>query len=111
MALPGAQPHHRRLGGRDRRRRGAREVGRAAPVVEPNDVASAVGLEGERPRRELRLSEEAIRLCEMLCDRSVSADELIALSGFAPDLVAAALVELELAGEAVCSDGIYRRLA
>ncbi len=83
----------------------------AAPVVEPNDVASAVGLEGERPRRELRLSEEAIRLCEMLCDRSVSADELIALSGFAPDLVAAALVELELAGEAVCSDGIYRRLA
>ena len=35
-------------------------------------------------------------------------DDLVAGSGLTADAVAAALVELELTGEAVCADGVYR---
>jgi len=45
---------------------------------------------------------------ELLADRSASVDELVERSGLAADAVAVALVELELAGEAVCAEGVYR---
>jgi predicted Rossmann fold nucleotide-binding protein DprA/Smf involved in DNA uptake len=44
---------------------------------------------------------------DLLADRSVSVDELVERSGPAADVVAAALVELGLAGEAVCAEGMH----
>jgi DNA processing protein len=90
--------------------RGTNELLRlgAAPLVEANDVLAALGLEEAPARRAAPLSEQAGHLRELLADRSASIDELIERSGLAADAVAAALVELELAGEAVCAEGIYR---
>ncbi|MGA9762939.1 MAG: DNA-processing protein DprA, partial [Gaiellaceae bacterium] len=80
----------------------------AAPLLEANDVLAALGLEEAPARPGRRLSEQASRLRELLADRSASVDELIDRSGLAADAVAAALVELELGGEAVCAEGVYR---
>ena len=90
--------------------RGTNELLRlgAAPVLEPGDVLAALGLEEAPARRSQQLSNRAIRLRELLADRSASVDELVARSSLAADAVAAALVELELAGEAVCAEGVYR---
>jgi DNA processing protein len=90
--------------------RGTNELLRlgAAPLVDPEDVIEALGLEKAIAPRGARLSEEAKRVRELLADRSASVDELIERSGLAANVVAAALVELELAGDAVCVDGVYR---
>lgn len=90
--------------------RGTNELLRlgAAPIVEIRDVLDALGVREERPHRELRLSEQAILVNGLLSDRSVSIDELITRSSLDVDVVASALVDLELAGEAICSDGLYR---
>jgi DNA processing protein len=82
----------------------------AAPLVEPADAIAALGLEPAPARRGARLSEQATRLRELLADRSASIDELVAASRLPAEVVAAALVELELAGEAVSSEGVYRAL-
>ena len=90
--------------------RGTNELLRlgAAPLLESNDVLAALGREEAPPRRSLQRSDRASRLSELLADRSASVDELVERSGLAADAVAAALVELELAGEAVCAEGVYR---
>jgi len=90
--------------------RGTNELLRlgAAPLVEPEDVIDALGLEKAPAPRAIRLSEEASRVRELLADRSASVDDLVGKSGLAADAVAAALVELELTGEAVCAEGVYR---
>jgi DNA processing protein len=90
--------------------RGTNELLRlgAAPLVEPEDVIDALGLEKVAAPRGARLSEQAGRVRELLADRSASVDELVERSGLAADAVAVALVELELAGEAVCAEGVYR---
>jgi DNA processing protein len=90
--------------------RGTNELLRlgAAPLLEPRDVLLALGLDEVPLRRDPRLSEQASRLRELLADRSASIDELVQRSGLPADAVAAALVELELAGEAVCAEGLYR---
>lgn len=90
--------------------RGTNELLRlgAAPLVEPEDVIDALGLEKVAASRGARLSEQAGRVRELLADRSASVDELVERSGLAADAVAVALVELELAGEAVCAEGVYR---
>jgi DNA processing protein len=90
--------------------RGTNELLRlgAAPLLESNDVLAALGLEEAPARRSLQLSDRASRLRELLADRSASVDELVDRSGLTADAVAAALVELELSGEAICADGVYR---
>jgi DNA processing protein len=90
--------------------RGTNELLRlgAAPLLEPCDVLAALGLEEAPARSVARLSELAKNVRELLADHSASIDELIERSGLAADAVAAALVELELAGEAVCAEGVYR---
>jgi predicted Rossmann fold nucleotide-binding protein DprA/Smf involved in DNA uptake len=90
--------------------RGTNELLRlgAAPLVEANDVLAALGLEEAPARCAARLSEQATRIRDLLSDRSASIDELVNRSGLTVDVVAAALVELELVGEAVCAEGIYR---
>ena len=90
--------------------RGTNELLRlgAAPLLGPGDVLAALGLEEAPARSAALLSEQAKRVRELLADRSASIDELIERSGLAADAVAAALVELELAGEAVCAEGLYR---
>jgi len=90
--------------------RGTNELLRlgAAPLLEPNDVLAALGLEEAPARRAALLSDRASRLRELLADRSASVDELTERSGLAADAVAAALVELELSGEAICAEGVYR---
>jgi DNA processing protein len=90
--------------------RGTNELLRlgAAPLVDSEDVIDALGLEKVAASRGARLSEQAGRVRELLADRSASVDELVERSGLAADAVAVALVELELAGEAVCAEGVYR---
>ena len=90
--------------------RGTNELLRlgAAPLLGPGDVLAALGLEEAPARSAALLSEQAKRVRELLADRSASIDEMIERSGLAADAVAAALVELELAGEAVCAEGLYR---
>jgi DNA processing protein len=90
--------------------RGTNELLRlgAAPLLGSADVLEALGLEPAPARRGARLSEQAARLRGLLSDRSASVDELVAVSGLPADAVAAGLVELELAGEAICAEGVYR---
>ncbi len=90
--------------------RGTNELLRlgAAPLVDPEDVIEALGLEKAIAPRNVLRSEEATRVRKFLADQSASVDELIRSSGLAVNVVAAALVELELAGEAVCAEGVYR---
>jgi DNA processing protein len=90
--------------------RGTNELLRlgAAPLLEARDVLELLGLEQAPARRGARLSAQASYVRELLADRSASIDELIERSGLAADAVAAALVELELAREAVCAEGVYR---
>ena len=71
-------------------------------------MLAALGLEEAPARRAALLSDRASRLRELLADRSASVDELTERSGLAADAVAAALVELELSGEAICAEGVYR---
>jgi DNA processing protein len=90
--------------------RGTNELLRlgAAPLLGSGDVLAALGLEEAPARSVSRLSEQAQRVRELLADHSASIDELVDRSGLAADATAAALMELELAGEAVCGEGLYR---
>ncbi len=78
--------------------RGTNELLRlgAAPLLEPSDVLAVLGLEEVPARCSRRLSDGARRVRGLLADRSASIDELVERSGLAADVVAAALVELEL---------------
>jgi len=90
--------------------RGTNELLRlgAAPLIETNDVLAALGLEEAPVVLAAKLSESAQRVRELLADHAASVDELVERLGLAADVVAVALVELELAGEAVCAEGVYR---
>jgi DNA processing protein len=90
--------------------RGTNELLRlgATPLLSSGDVLEALGLAGRPAQGSARLSAEASRIRELLADRSASVDELAARSGLRVDAVAAALVGLELTGEAVCAEGVYR---
>ena len=81
----------------------------AAPLLSAADVLSALGLEPAR-RPPPDLSAAAADVLVILADGPRVVDELVARSRRTSGEVAAALVELELAGVAAHADGVYRRI-
>lgn len=79
----------------------------AAPLLGTEDVLAALGLEAEAAPT-VELTDAAARVLDLLADASRGHDELVRSSGLAASAVAAALVELELAGLAAEADGIHR---
>ncbi|MEO8290388.1 MAG: DNA-processing protein DprA [Gaiellaceae bacterium] len=82
----------------------------AAPLTSVSDVLEAIGIEPEPPRR-ASVSEAAHALLALLADGARGADELTRLAELPSGEVAAALVELELAGLAAQADGVYRQFS
>jgi DNA processing protein len=79
----------------------------AAPLLEAADVISAVGLlprAGRRPQP----SGAAGLVLSALAEGPAGADELSRRLGLPVDEIGAALVELELDGQACVADGVYR---
>ena len=79
----------------------------AAPLLSARDVFAALGFERE-PTKRPHVSYTAAAVLEILADGAKDADELARLTGRPSGEVAAALIELELAGLAAASDGVYR---
>ena len=79
----------------------------ATPVTGADDVLEAYGI--ERPvEPPVPIEGLAGDLLLRLADGAASIDELARAAGIAPGEVAAALIELELAGRVDESDGVYR---
>jgi len=83
----------------------------AAPLTAVRDVLEALAIETEAPRKQASLSEDAAVVLALLADGVRQADDVTRSSGLSSGSVAAALVELELAGLAVQAEGAYRTLA
>jgi DNA processing protein len=80
----------------------------AAPLTAIEDVLEVFGLR-EAPRVvEAQLGGEARCVLDRLADGASSMDELTRSTNLGPALLAAALVELELAGAVREADGVYR---
>jgi len=79
----------------------------AAPLTSVRDVFEALGIEPE-PAGEAAVSDPAAVVLGILHNGAAGADELTRASGLSTADVAAALVELELAGLAAQADGVYR---
>jgi DNA processing protein len=82
----------------------------AAPLLSAGDVLRALGLEPEPPKPP-PVSDAAAVVLSLLADAAVDADALGRLAKRPSAEVAAALVELELAGLAAGADGVYRALS
>jgi DNA processing protein len=80
----------------------------AAPLLSADDILGALGLERAPPARRAHLSPAAQAVSAILRDGARAADELVRAVGLGSADVAAALVELELAGLATSADGVYR---
>jgi DNA processing protein len=80
----------------------------AAPLLSADDILGALGLERAPPARTAHLSPAAQAVGAILGDGARAADELVRAVGLGSAEVAAALVELELAGLATSADGVYR---
>jgi DNA processing protein len=79
----------------------------AAPLLGPDDVFSALGLAPAR-RPPADLTDVAARVLNVLADAPSGQDEVVRATGLAASAVAAALVELELAGLAAEAEGVHR---
>jgi DNA processing protein len=79
----------------------------AGPMLSARDVLDAIGLEPEIAARP-KVTAAAGALLDLLSDGACAADELARRSGLSSGDVAAALVELELAGLVSEGEGIYR---
>ena len=79
----------------------------ATPVTSATDVLELYGIKPQAPRRG-SLDPIAAALMAHLRDAALTADELVRASGLDPGEGAAALMELELAGEVMLEDGVYR---
>jgi DNA processing protein len=79
----------------------------AAPLLSAGDVLGALGLEPEPPERP-DVSEAAAVVLRLLAEGARDVDELTRLARRPSGEVSAALIELELAGLAAVSDGVYR---
>ena len=80
----------------------------AAPLTSVRDVLDALGIDPGPSARTADVSAPAATLLALLGDGARGVDELTRASGMASAEVAAALVELELAGLAAQADGVYR---
>ena len=80
----------------------------AAPLLSADDILGALGLERAPPARAASLSPAAQAVTAVLRDGAQGTDELVRAVGLGSAEVAAALVELELAGLAASADGVYR---
>lgn len=78
----------------------------AAPLLEPADVLSLLGLEAAPPPAPP--GGLAAAILAALRERPAGADEIAGLTGTPVDRIAAALVELELDGLVTCGEGVYR---
>jgi DNA processing protein len=76
-------------------------------LLAPADVLMALGLE-PAPQRVGTVSESAARLLAEVTDAACDMDGLVRATGRPTGEIAAALVELELAGLVTASDGVYR---
>jgi DNA processing protein len=81
----------------------------ATPLTSPADVLEALGI--EPPAAAPPPPGRAAELLAVLADGPASTDELVRRSGLGAEAVAAALVELELAGLASTADGVARALS
>ena len=79
----------------------------ATPVTSAADVLELYGIEPQAVRRGA-LDPIAAALMAHLRDAALTADELVRASGLDPGEGAAALMELELAGQVMLEDGVYR---
>ncbi len=79
----------------------------AAPLLSSADVLEIFGLAAREPER-LELTPTADAVLTRLRDGPTSADELVRSTGLEAGALASALTELELAGCAVASGGVYR---
>jgi DNA processing protein len=79
----------------------------ATPLTSAEDVLELFGL-APPATAQPQLGANAEAVAGRLADRAATADELVRGTGLGPATVAAALVELELAGVATESDGCYR---
>jgi DNA processing protein len=81
----------------------------ATPLTSTEDVLEVFGLQ-HRAQAALKLGPAAARVLEPLADNAMTADELGSATGLRPGELAAALAELEVAGAARESDGVYRAI-
>jgi DNA processing protein len=79
----------------------------ATPVTSATDVLELYGIEPQAARGR-SLDPIGAALMAHLRDTPLTADELVRASGLDPGKSAAALMELELAGEVLLEDGVYR---
>jgi DNA processing protein len=79
----------------------------AAPLLGARDVLAALGLESAPPRAAAVSDAAALVLAE-ITDVACDADKLARATERSPGEIAAALVELELAGLVTQADGLYR---
>lgn len=82
----------------------------ATPVTCSADVLEAVGLTPATDDDGAALGEHATAVLEALAAGAVGVDEIARATEIGPGAVAAALVELELAGRVLAADGVYRPL-
>jgi DNA processing protein len=102
FAVPGEITSALSAGANDLLRQGA------APLLSPDDVLGAIGLQRAPPAAAASLSPAAETVRATLRDGARAADELARAAGLESAELAAALVELELAGLATSADGMYR---
>ena len=102
FAVPGEITSSLSAGTNDLLRQGA------APLTGIQDLLDALGIEPESRTPRAELSEGASAVLGLLADGACAADELTRATGRGSAEVAAALVELELAGLAAQADGVYR---
>ncbi len=102
FAVPGEITSSLSAGTNDLLRQGA------APLTSVRDVLDALGIDSAPVGRSSSLSDGAAALLTLLADGARPVDELTRAAGLPAGEVAAALVELELAGFAAQADGVYR---
>lgn len=79
----------------------------ASPLTCAGDLLACFGLDGAA-MDEAAFEGDAGAVLAQLRGAAATADELVRTTGLPAAVVARALVELELAGKAVCTDGLYR---